>query len=168
MASRQKRQEEGAARIPANLLKEVLAEHGDWYGLRMILIGNYYSGAPFAALVKKFGMLRDDFAILGYLSDYGEMTANVIVAMSGRPKNSISRGVIKLTASKLIEAKASTEDRRYVQLSVTPAGRALYEEAMLIFRAREQEMFGCLSATEMQNLDKLLSKILSHWHQRKD
>jgi DNA-binding MarR family transcriptional regulator len=52
-------------------------------------------------------------------------------------------------------------------LSVTPAGRALYEQAMVLFREREKEMFGCLSAHEMQTLDKLLTKILRSWHQRK-
>jgi DNA-binding MarR family transcriptional regulator len=158
---------EEAGPIPPELRQKVLAEHGDWYGLRMILIGNYYAGPLFAKLAKTNGMLRDDFTILGYLSDYGEMTANVICAMSGRPKNSISRGVIRLIRNKMVEGRASTADRRYVVLSVTPAGRALYEQAMVLFREREKEMFGCLSAREMQTLDKLLSKILRSWHQRK-
>jgi DNA-binding MarR family transcriptional regulator len=159
--------EQDAGPIPPELRDRVLAEHGDWYGLRMILIGNYYSGPLFAKLARTRGMLRDDFTILGYLSDYGEMTANVICAMSGRPKNSISRGVIRLTRSGSIEGRASPADRRYVVLSVTPKGRALYREAMALFREREKEVFGCLSAGEMQSLDKLLAKILRHWHQRK-
>jgi DNA-binding MarR family transcriptional regulator len=157
---------EEAGPIPPELRQKVLAERGDWYGLRMILIGNYYSGPLFATLATTKRMLRDDFTILGYLSDYGEMSANVICAMSGRPKNSISRGVIRLTRDKLIEGRPSDADRRYVVLKVTPEGRALYAEAMALFREREKEMFGCLSARELQSLDRLLAKILRHWHER--
>ncbi|MCW2365851.1 DNA-binding MarR family transcriptional regulator [Sphingobium sp. B11D3B] len=153
-------------RIPAELRQRVLGEGGDWFGLRMILIGNYYSAEAFAALAQDHGLLRDEFTILGYLSDYGEMTANVICAMSGRPKNSISRGVIKLTANKLITARPSEEDRRYMVLDVTDEGRALYMQAMKLFREREEEIFGFLSRRDLAKLDDLLMKILAHWHAR--
>jgi DNA-binding MarR family transcriptional regulator len=157
---------EAVGRIPAKLRQQVLAEGGDWFGLRMILIGNYYSVEAFAALARDHGLLRDEFTILGYLSDYGEMTANVICAMSGRPKNSISRGVIKLAANKLIRTRPSDEDRRYVVLEATSQGRTLYEQAMRLFREREQEMFGFLSPDKLKTLDGLLADILAHWHQR--
>jgi len=155
-----------AGPIPPELLERVLAEHGDWYGFRMILLGAYYSAEPFALLAKQHDLLRDEFTVLGILSDYGEMTANVICAMSGRPKNSISRAVIRLTERTLIDTRASVEDRRFVILSVRPKGRRLYEEALLLFRERESELFGSLSPREMQSLDRLLAKLLSNWHRR--
>lgn len=150
-------------RIPPGLRERVLAEQGDWYSFRMILIGNHYSGELFAALAKDYDMVRDDFLILAYLSDFGEMTANLIGALSGRPKNSISRSVIKLTASKLIEARTGTEDRRYSFLSVTPEGRRRYEQTIALFREREKEVFGCLTVREKQSLDKILTKVLANW-----
>jgi DNA-binding MarR family transcriptional regulator len=153
-----------AAGIPEELRRRVLAEHGDWYGFRMILIGNYYSGELFATLQKRFGLLRDDFVILANLSDYGSMTANVICAMSGRPKNSISRGVIKLAGKGLIETEVDQADRRHVILTVTPEGRRLFEEVIVLFRNRERHMFGCLSSQEIAALDTILSKILDGWH----
>lgn len=160
---RHKEPAEGAERIPLALRERVLAEQGDWYSFRMILLGNHYSGPLFAALAKDHGLLRDDFLILAYLSDFGEMTANLIGALSGRPKNSISRSVIKLTGDKLIEARAGTQDRRYNILTVTPEGRGLYERTIALFRAREQEVFGCLTAQEKQSLDRLLTKLLANW-----
>ncbi|HWJ70449.1 MAG TPA: MarR family winged helix-turn-helix transcriptional regulator [Sphingobium sp.] len=160
---RRKEQAEGTERIPHELRRRVLAEQGDWYSFRMILIGNYYSGELFATLARDYGMLRDDFLILAYLSDFGEMTANLICALSGRPKNSISRGVIKLTGNKLVEARAGTEDRRYTFLNVTAEGRRMYEETIALFREREQEVFGCLTVKEKQSLDKALTKVLENW-----
>jgi DNA-binding MarR family transcriptional regulator len=153
-------------RIPAELRQRVLAEGGEWFGLRMMLIGSYYSTEVFAQLAQDHGLLRAEFTILGYLSDYGEMTANVICAMSGRPKNSISRGVIRLTANKLITARPSDEDRRYVLLDVTDEGRALYMRALELFREREEALFGFLSRSDLAKLDGLLMKILANWHAR--
>jgi len=153
--------------IPPDLLAQVLDERGASFGFRMILIGSYFATQPFADLARHHGLLRDEFTVLGILSDYGEMSANVICAMSGRPKNSISRGVIRLTGQGLIAARPNPEDRRSVILSVEPEGRRLYGEALALFREREREMFGGLSPRELQSLDRLLAKLLSHWHGRR-
>jgi DNA-binding MarR family transcriptional regulator len=155
-----------AGPIPPELLARVLAERGGSYGFRMILIGSYFATQPFAQLAQHHGLLRDEFTVLGILSDYGDMSANVICAMSGRPKNSISRGVIRLTARKLIEGRESPDDRRRIILSVLPEGRRLYGEALSLFDSRDQEVFGGLEAWELQQLDALLAKVLAHWHQR--
>jgi DNA-binding MarR family transcriptional regulator len=153
--------------IPPDLLAQVLAERGGSYGFRMILIGSYFATQPFAQLAKHHGLLRDEFTVLGILSDYGDMSANVICAMSGRPKNSISRGVIRLTERNLIGGHVSPEDRRRVILSVAPEGRRIYAEALSLFDSRDQDMFGGLDAQELQQLDTLLAKVLAQWHRRR-
>jgi len=158
-----KDQVEGSERIPQDLQRRVLAERGDWYSFRMILIGNHYSGELFARLARDHGMLRDDFLILAYLSDFGEMTANLICALSARPKNSISRSVAKLAAGGLIETRISPQDRRHVLLNVTPEGRRMYEKTIALFRDREREVFGCLNSRERESLDRILAKILANW-----
>jgi DNA-binding MarR family transcriptional regulator len=152
--------------IPADLLARVLAERGASFGFRMILIGSYFSTQPFAKLAEHHGLLRDEFTVLGILSDYGDMSANVICAMSGRPKNSISRGVIRLTARGLIKGRESPDDKRRTILSVEPEGRRLYTEALAIFDSRDQEIFGVLDDQELKQLDTLLAKILAGWHRR--
>jgi len=155
-----------AGPIPPELLARVLAEQGASFGFRMILIGSYFATQPFAKLAEHHGLLRDEFTVLGILSDYGDMSANVICAMSGRPKNSISRGVIRLTGRGLIKGRESPKDKRRTILTVEPAGRRLYMEALALFDSRDQEMFGGLDAQELQQLDTLLAKILARWHQR--
>ena len=152
--------------ISEDLRRRVLGEHGDWYGFRMILIGNYYSGQIWTLLQKEFGLLRDEFAILANLHDYGPMTANVIRAMTGRPKNSISRGTIKLIQNGYVAAAEDSIDRRHTILTITPAGEALFQKVIPLFRAREKEMFGCLTPAEIGSLDTILAKVLENWHGR--
>jgi len=152
--------------ISGDLRRRVLREHGDWYGFRMILIGNYYSGQLWTRLQKEFGLLRDEFAILANLHDYGAMTANVICAMTGRPKNSVSRGVIKLIRGGAITATEDSNDRRHTILTITGEGEALFQKVVPLFRTREKEMFGCLTAAEIGSLDAILSKVLESWHGR--
>jgi len=152
--------------IPPDLLAQVLDERGASFGFRMILIGSYFATQPFADLARHHGLLRDEFTVLGILSDYGEMSANVICAMSGRPKNSISRGVIRLTERKLIAGRDSPDDKRRVILTVLPEGRSLYAEALALFRSRDDEIFGGLAPDELELLDRLLAKILAGWHRR--
>lgn len=150
--------------IPPDLLARVLGERGGSYGFRMILIGSYFAAQPFAQLARHHGLLRDEFTVLGILSDYGDMSANVICAMSGRPKNSISRGVIRLTERKLISGRENPDDKRRTILTVAPEGRSLYTEALSLFDSRDGEIFGGLNARELDQLDTLLAKILARWH----
>ena len=152
--------------ISEDLRRRVLGEHGDWYGFRMILIGNYYSGQIWTLLQKEFGLLRDEFAILANLHDYGPMTANVICAMTGRPKNSVSRGAIKLIRNGIVTATEDSSDRRHTILTITPEGEALFQKVIPFFRAREKEMFGCLTPAEIKSLDEILAKVLESWHGR--
>lgn len=151
-------------RLPTDLRQRLIAEKDDWLGFRMILLGNYFAAPPFARLQKEYGLLRDEFVVLANLSNYGPLTANVICGLSGRPKNSISRGVIKLTNEGMITAKTDPSDRRNVILTITEKGRRLFKEAIELFREREEMIFGCLSAGETRTLDRLLAKILLNWH----
>jgi DNA-binding MarR family transcriptional regulator len=151
--------------LPEDLRLRLIAEKDDWIGFRMILLGNYFAAPPFSQLQKKYGLLRDEFVVLANLNNYGPLTANVICGLSGRPKNSISRGVIKLTSQEMITAKTDPSDRRNVILTITEKGRSLFEEAIDHFREREELIFGCLTAGEKRTLDRLLAKILLNWHQ---
>jgi DNA-binding MarR family transcriptional regulator len=155
-----------AGPIPPELLERVLAERGGSFGFRMILIGSYFATQPFTKLAEHHGLLRDEFTVLGILSDYGDMSAAVICAMSGRPKNSISRGVIRLTGRGLITGRESPDDKRRTILTVEPDGRRLYMKALELFESRDREIFGGLEARELKQLDTLLAKILARWHQR--
>ncbi|WEK46133.1 MAG: winged helix DNA-binding protein [Candidatus Andeanibacterium colombiense] len=150
--------------LPEDLRLRLIAEQDEWIGFRMILIGNYFSAPLFARLQKEYGLLRDEFVVLANLQNYGPLTANVICGLSGRPKNSISRGVIKLTKEEMLVARTDPGDRRNVILTITEKGSSLLNEVIELFREREQLVFGTLTARETNTLDRLLAKVLLNWH----
>lgn len=152
--------------LPEDLRERVITEHDEWIGFRMILIGNYFSAPLFARLQKDYGLLRDEFVVLANLHSYGALTANVICGLSGRPKNSVSRAVIKLTKEAMITARTDPGDRRNVILTITEKGTLLFLEVVEFFREREELIFGGLTVRETRTLDRLLAKILLNWHGR--
>jgi len=150
-------------------IRETMFAQSDlWYGFRMIVLGNFYSSEPSAKVLADLGITRDEMSVLASLYYWGAVTANVIGGLTGRPKNSISRAVIRLVRDGLISSEVDEADRRRAVLSIEPLGRKSYEEAAAIYRDREAEMFGCLTKKEMDALDGILRKLLQNWQKRLD
>lgn len=137
-----------------------------WYGFRMIVLGNFYSSAPSAQVLQDFGLTRDEMSILASLHNWGGLTANIIVSLTGRPKNSISRGVLRLVRDGLVTSRIDEDDRRRSILTIEPSGTEIYERAAAVFLRREEEMFGCLTEAEMSALHIILGKLLQNWGKR--
>jgi DNA-binding MarR family transcriptional regulator len=153
--------------ISREFREALIAEHGDWHGRRVMLLGNYYSAPLFAEMQKDYDLLRDEYGILGNLYDYGPMTAQAVCALTGRPKNSVSRSVARLLAAGRISSLVNPDDRRESILKLEPSGRELYEDVLRIWRTREQEMFtDVLSDEELGQLDALLVKLLKNFHEK--
>ena len=143
----------------------LIGEHGDWHCRRMMLIGSYYSAPLFAEMQKRYDLLRDEYGILGNLYDYGPMTAQTICALTGRPKNSVSRAVARLIEAGRISGHVNPDDRRESVLRLEEAGRRLYEEVLPMWREREDELLAGLNKEELAKLDDLLVKLLRHYHE---
>lgn len=153
----------GGVIVPEEFRKRMQTEHGDWFGFRIRVLGNFFTQAPYASIYKKFGVVEDEHTVLANLNDWGNMTANIICTLSGRPKNSISRAVIKLTRDGMIETKVDDEDRRRTILNITPAGREFLGKLTSTFRRQEERMFGCLTDDKLKALDGILLDLLRNW-----
>lgn len=149
--------------VPSEFRRRMQTEHGGWIGPRLTVLSNFFSSEPRWAIASQFDLLEDEFTVLANLNDWGGMTAQVICALSGRPKNSMSRAVSRLTKRGLIDARGDEVDRRCIILTITPAGRDVYEKASEPFRDQEKKMFGCLTKKEAQEMDRLILKILGNW-----
>src|SRR5215471_15953408 len=108
-------------------LKALLDRQPDWLGFRMAGLGNYFTAPLYAEIEKRYGILKDEFIVLGNLYDCGSLSAKTICALTGRPKNSVSRGVARLLASGRIRSVVNEKDRREMHLSLLAEGRKLYE-----------------------------------------
>ena len=73
----------------------------------------------------------------------------------------ITRLTDDLVAQKWIERSPSANDRRRVDIVITPAGRALVEKAKPVLWAHLDRVFGVLTKAELQTLDVLMRKLLA-------
>ena len=109
---------------------------------------------------ERFDLSRVEFVVIYNLGVVGPFTASEIAASTAFPKNTLSRAVNRLVKLGLITRAANGEDRRAQILSLTPAGRAVYDEALPRFVTLEQEMLASLSLVEREMLSMLLAKVV--------
>lgn len=116
---------------------------------------------PLYGWVKEhFGLARVEFVILYNLALAGSFTASEIASSTAFPKNTLSRAVNRLVKLGLVRRDADGDDLRAKILSLTDAGRAIYEEALPRFSGLEQEMLAPLNLVEREMLSMLLAKVV--------
>jgi DNA-binding MarR family transcriptional regulator len=69
-----------------------------------------------------------EWRVLVTLGEFGMMTAKAIGQHSHMHKTKVSRAVAQLERRKLVSRKANRDDLREAFLSLTPAGREVYDE----------------------------------------
>ena len=115
---------------------------------RITLWANFFAGPIFLEIEVQFGLLRDEFNILACLHDFGPLAAKHVCALTGRPKNSVSRAVSRLIRRGLIGSRSDLRDRRQNVLRIEAEGRDLYGRILPRFVAREAAMLAPLSEGE--------------------
>lgn len=138
----------------------ILTENVITAGFRLNYLANFFVEPVYAEIGRRSGLARSEFVVLFCLHHLGTLTAQEVVAITGRPKNSISQAVTKLSQRELIEKQADEADARRSPLVLTPAGHALYEELIGLFQDRQAQMLSVLSKREQDLFDKLLGKLV--------
>jgi len=77
---------------------------------------------------RRYGIGVPEWRVLVTLGQYGVMTAKAIGAHTHMHKTKVSRAVALLEKRRLLTRRANREDMREAFLSLTGAGRAMYEE----------------------------------------
>jgi len=132
---------------------------------RFTLWSNYYTEPCFSVMTRDFDVGRDEFNVLSCLSSYGPMAAKTICEVTGRPKNSISRAVARLSERKMIRRKINPLDRRESSLILNESGRKLYERVVPVAIERQSTMLSGLSSSERALLDQVLNKLMQFRHE---
>ena len=76
----------------------------------------------------EYGIGIPEWRILVTLGQFGVMTGKAIGTHTHMHKTKVSRAVAQLEQRKLLLRRANRDDLREAFLSLTPAGRAIYEE----------------------------------------
>ena len=105
----------------------------------------------------KYGIGIPEWRVLVTLGQFGLLTGKAIGARTHMHKTKVSRAVAQLEARKFVARKANRADLREAFMSLTPAGRSVYEE--LAPRARDftEKLSEAVSASDRAAFDRAVA-----------
>jgi DNA-binding MarR family transcriptional regulator len=101
-----------------------------------------------------------EWRVLVTLGEFGMMTAKAIGLHTHMHKTKVSRAVALLERRKLVSRKVNRADLREAFLSLTPAGRAVYNELAPVALDFVRQLLESVEPAERAALDRALSKLI--------
>jgi DNA-binding MarR family transcriptional regulator len=132
----------------------------DFLPHRLNVLSNLVSHA-LTRVYGQYGISIPEWRVLVTLGQHGVMTGKAIGARTHMHKTKVSRAVAQLERLKFLSRRANRSDLREAFLSLTPAGRAVYEELApraLEFTARLSEVVSPHDRTAFDRAMKLLTE----------
>ena len=126
------------------------------YWLRMV--SNHVSQS-FARKVEGSGVTVAEWVMLREMYEAGETSPSRLAASSGLTRGAVSKLVDRLVQKKLATRAEADEDRRYQDVKLTAAGRALVPTLAALADKNDEEFFSCLAAGERATLTAMLRKL---------
>ncbi|HEY4087552.1 MAG TPA: MarR family winged helix-turn-helix transcriptional regulator [Bryobacteraceae bacterium] len=131
------------------------------YWLRMV--SNHVSQS-FARKVEGSGVTVAEWVMLREMYEAGETSPSRLAASSGLTRGAVSKLVDRLVQKKLATRAEADEDRRYQDVKLTAAGRALVPTVAALADQNDEEFFSCLPAGERATLTATLRKLAAANH----
>ena len=126
------------------------------YWLRMV--SNHVSQS-FARKVEGSGVTVAEWVMLREMYEAGETSPSRLAASSGLTRGAVSKLVDRLVQKKLATRAEADEDRRYQDVKLTAAGRALVPTLAALADKNDEEFFSCLAAGERATQTAMLRKL---------
>jgi DNA-binding MarR family transcriptional regulator len=126
---------------------------------RLNVVASLVSQALSKIYVGRYGIGIPEWRVLVTLGQYGVMTGKAIGAHTHMHKTKVSRAVALLERRRLVMRKPNKADLRENFLSLTPTGRAMYEDLAPIALDFARKLAGILTASERQALDYAIARL---------
>lgn len=94
------------------------------------------------------------------LGNFGSLSVNTLAARANLDKSQASRLAQALVRRRDVFKVVSPHDQRGVELNLSRQGEVLYRRIQQIATERNDEVFGCLTATERTTFDRLMARLL--------
>jgi DNA-binding MarR family transcriptional regulator len=123
------------------------------------VVSSLVSQALSRVYARRYGIGVPEWRVLVTLGQHGVMTAKAIGAHTHMHKTKVSRAVALMEKRRLVARRANRDDMREAFLSLTAAGRAMYEEVAphaLDFARRLTEI---LSPGDRDAFDRALNQL---------
>lgn len=126
---------------------------------RLSIASNRVSAAIATAYQALFGLRIPEWRLIAVIAERGGVTQQALVAATRMDKVSISRAAIALASRGLIERGPYPGDQRSHLLSLTAAGRALYDDVAPKALELESRVFAGLDAAEIARFRTMLDRL---------
>lgn len=110
----------------------------------------------------ELGFSLSDGRCLATVGSFEPLSVSELARASNLNKGQASRAAQALVERQLVEKTIDPDDGRSVVLRLTEEGRRCWEAVMDLIVTRNEEIFGCLSATQQQQLSTLLDHLIEH------
>jgi DNA-binding MarR family transcriptional regulator len=128
-------------------------------GFWLRFVSNHVSHA-FARKLLASGVTVAEWVVLREMYDREEMSPSVLGERTGMTRGAASKLVDRLVGKELVTRKDRTDDRRFQDIALTPAGRRLVPSLAALADQNDEEFFHTLSAKERELLIAALKKLV--------
>jgi len=108
---------------------------------------------------ERHGIGIPEWRVLAILGEYGTMTGKAIGAHAHMHKTKVSRAVAFLEKRKLLARRANRADMREAFLSLTPAGRAIYQDLAPVAAAFADRFVEAIDPADRDAFDRALKAL---------
>lgn len=132
---------------------------GDFLPYRLSIASNRVSGAIATAYQALFGLRIPEWRLIAVIAEGGDMTQQAICRVTRMDKVTVSRAAIALVDRGLARRSPNADDQRSHHLSLTDAGRTLYDDVAPKALAIEQQIFAGFDRDELARLREMLDRL---------
>ena len=126
---------------------------------RLNVVASLVSQALSRIYAERYGIGVPEWRVLVTLGQYGMMTGKAIGAHSHMHKTKVSRAVALLERRKLVSRRANRADMREAFLSLTPAGREIYQDLAPVALAFARQLMEVVEPADRDAMDRALKKL---------
>jgi DNA-binding MarR family transcriptional regulator len=123
---------------------------------RLNVLSSLMSQALSRVYAEPYGIGVAEWRVLATLGQYGVMTGKAIGVHSHMHKTKVSRAVALLERRKLVVRRANRSDLREAFLSLTPAGRDIYQHLAPIMLAMVQQLIAAIEPADRVVFDRVV------------
>lgn len=132
-----------------------------FFPYRVAVLAERVSQAISQVYLDRFDLSRAEWRVVAALGCNEKMAAKDIGPYSALDKMQVSRAVARLEQEGLIRRVGDKADGRAKIISLTPAGRTLYQRIVPLALAREAYLLEALEPNEGEILSKAMDRLLA-------
>jgi len=114
------------------------------------------------AYAQELGLPVGEARCLAAIGNFAPLSVAQLAARANLDKAQASRAAQALVERGWVRKDASAEDARGVVLQLSAEGRRWWTRVMRLIARRNEEIFGCLSRPEQEQLAGLLERVVEH------